>query len=154
MQLATQPVLETALAIRRALNELKADKPRLLAELVDQARHPDRLLYPARPGEQWAIATNWLSAKFLELDFGSSDTPVRPIWFTAFRQENVSLPLRGTGAIQCEDADAIWVTWALGARDLRALRKASHVPLFREYPRSQRVTPTDVDDQTETIPHL
>ncbi|EJD38737.1 hypothetical protein AURDEDRAFT_172230 [Auricularia subglabra TFB-10046 SS5] len=136
LQLATQPVLDTALAIRRALNELKADEPRLLTELADQAQHPDRQLYPARPGEQWAISTNWLSAKFLELDFGGGGAPVRPVWFTAFRQDNVSLPLRGTGAIHCEDAEAVWATWALGAEDLRALRRSNHVQ-YREYPRMQ-----------------
>ncbi|KZV99790.1 hypothetical protein EXIGLDRAFT_762252 [Exidia glandulosa HHB12029] len=68
-QLATQPLRETALSLRRALQKLKEDTEQVLVELADVADHPNRVLFLARPGEQWAVATNWLSAAFLDLEF-------------------------------------------------------------------------------------
>ncbi|KZV99776.1 hypothetical protein EXIGLDRAFT_745915 [Exidia glandulosa HHB12029] len=123
-QLATQPLRETALSLRRALQKLKEDTDQVLVELADVADHPNRVLFPARPGEEWAVATNWLSAAFLELEFvDGAGVRVRPTWFTGMHQEKVGLPLRGTGAVHCEDEHAIWAMWTMSRKDKVALEK-------------------------------
>lgn len=132
-QLGTQPLADTALALRHALENLKRDTPTLLAELAEQATHPDRTLFPARPGEEWAIATNWLRAQFLDLEFVDAEKRiVRPTWFCAFRQDKIALPLRGTGSIRCEDEDAVWAAWTMAKKDFSALRKTGLIQ-FCEY---------------------
>lgn len=123
--LATQPVADTALAIRRSLNEFRKDVPLLHAELAEDAAHPARLLFPARPGGQWAILSSWLSVRLHALDFRFGGADVRPRWVMSYAQDKTPLTMRGSGSIVSEDGEAIWARWTTGTRDLAAMRRVA-----------------------------
>ncbi|KZV98004.1 hypothetical protein EXIGLDRAFT_832454 [Exidia glandulosa HHB12029] len=125
--LATQPLVDTALAIRLSLNEFRKDIPTLHAELAEDAAHPARMLFPARPGGEWAILSSWLSVKLHELDFGFGDEgagTVRPRWVMSYVQDKSPITMRGSGSIVSEDEEAIWARWTSGSKDQKRAERA------------------------------
>ncbi|KZV89026.1 hypothetical protein EXIGLDRAFT_838818 [Exidia glandulosa HHB12029] len=125
--LAGQPLIDTALTLRRALLAYKEDTTTLYSEMTDDALHPGRTLFPCHPGEQFAIVNSWLSAKYHDLAFapllGSSKT-VSPLWVMPYTQDRSPVPMRAVLAIIFESDDSIWARWALGRKDLRRMQQA------------------------------
>ncbi|EJD40933.1 hypothetical protein AURDEDRAFT_186751 [Auricularia subglabra TFB-10046 SS5] len=128
--LAAQPVADTALALRAALNDFRAEQniPMLHAELAEYERHPARMLFPARPGGEWAILSSWLSVKLHELEWNLGPEPdapsVHPRWVMSYTQDKTPITMRATGAIISADEEAIWARWTSGKSDLAKMRRA------------------------------
>ncbi|EJD45006.1 hypothetical protein AURDEDRAFT_165878 [Auricularia subglabra TFB-10046 SS5] len=125
--LASQPLLETALHLRRSLEAFKRDIPRLHAELLDDARHPGRTLFPCRPGGQFVVLTSWLSASYGDLAFAPTPgaLPVSPTWVMPFTQDRPSVPMRSVAAIVSETEGAVWVRWAMGRKEFNRMMAAA-----------------------------
>ena len=61
-----------------------------------------------------------------QLGFDSKESGrVKPGWIMNFPQDKAPLTMRGTGGIISEDADAIWVRWTNGSKELARMRRAA-----------------------------
>ena len=119
-QLGSQSVLETALLLRRALNKYTSDTASIKAQhaWVTRAYNGTRPpVMPSPAGAEYAIMTNWRSAKLGELDFGGARQVVsgvaNPSFVFATVQEN-AIPTRGALIAVCESDEGIWTMTVLG----------------------------------------
>lgn len=114
-QLGAQSVLETALSIRRAVAAFKANRGTLLAELAwEQRAGPGVPLFPAPPGGEWLVATNWRASKLNEVDFAGARVAgetrdARAQFVIGCVQEGIKVPLRGGVVVHSESAEGIWL---------------------------------------------
>ncbi|EJD50448.1 hypothetical protein AURDEDRAFT_182386 [Auricularia subglabra TFB-10046 SS5] len=125
-EIASRPLLDTALTIRRSLNHftsspgLEAVRGQLAWRQRYSAGKKGRL-FPLNPDAEYAFLSNWRSAKFNKLDFagalrGYTKAKLRtvsPVFVGLFVQEGFDFPMRGSGVVLSETDDGIWATMAL-----------------------------------------
>ncbi|KZV98166.1 hypothetical protein EXIGLDRAFT_832425 [Exidia glandulosa HHB12029] len=135
-QLGSQPVVDTALEIRRAVNAYVVNTDVLLQELAwsNAAAGVGRTLFPCRPGGDFAAVSNWRSAKFNEVDWSGARVDWEKnkgaacaTFVTAYAQDNPRIPLRGGGSVCSETEDAIWMSVGRSDVDWEKIRKNGNV---------------------------
>ncbi|KAH7102363.1 hypothetical protein BKA62DRAFT_700166 [Auriculariales sp. MPI-PUGE-AT-0066] len=120
--LGSQPIVDTALVLRRGLNEILADKTTLKHELAWVcASFPGArpVMIPNPPNVELASISNWRSMAMNKLDFSGAlpdgvSVLARPEFLFSYRTENPMLPLRGAGAVCSESDHGLWLYVTLG----------------------------------------
>lgn len=133
--IAKQPLLDTALAVRRSLGAftgpsgLEAVRGQLAWRHKHSAGKKGRL-FPLNADAEYAFLSNWRSAKFNQLDFagarerGAEGQPgaVSPVFVALFVQDGFKFSTRGSGVVLSETEDGIWATMALYEEEWGRLR--------------------------------
>ncbi|EJD50449.1 hypothetical protein AURDEDRAFT_160350 [Auricularia subglabra TFB-10046 SS5] len=140
--IAAQPLLETALAVRRSL--IAFTSPSGLDVVRGQLAWKERYnagkkgrLFAPNPDAEYALLSNWRSAKFNQFDFSGAqkgrdkDLPgaVTPVFVGLFVQDGIQVPMRGIGAVLSETDNGIWATMTLNDEEWESL-KANNSLLF------------------------
>ncbi|KZV91680.1 hypothetical protein EXIGLDRAFT_90943 [Exidia glandulosa HHB12029] len=139
-KLGSQPILDTALTIRRDLNEWTSPSTRdtLRAEVAwfAQFKGTGKLLFFAPAGGEHLILSNWRSAELNGVDFSGAlhegkevreVREVKPVYVSSYVQEGSRMPKRGTGTVCSETEDGLWLTVTRSERDWEGIRQSGAV---------------------------
>ncbi|KZV91792.1 hypothetical protein EXIGLDRAFT_836856 [Exidia glandulosa HHB12029] len=118
--IASQPVLETALAIRRSIDSYVSPSSvsTLQQEMAWSAQFAGvglKLMLPYLPGEEMLIASSWRSAGLQEVDFlgAAGGKSAKAVFAFPSLSEKGWLSMEGVGTLCCETDDAMWLSFTL-----------------------------------------
>ena len=138
-QVGSQPILATALAVRGLLKALTENFDTLCSELTWLWCYRGRRapLLTHAPGGEFAVVSNWRSARLNELDFSGAmintksldgiQRITQPTFIFFDMQEGKKYPARGSAWVTSECSEGIWVRAVLGARVWDRVRSSGQI---------------------------
>jgi hypothetical protein len=117
---------DLSLYFRSAISGYISDVESIESDVNFRLANPTKILFPCPAHGEFVILTNWRSAKFGELDFtgaATGDHEARVIFTVGYPKYTKAAPMRGSGIVMHEDADAIWMSHVRGRGEWDTLKE-------------------------------